>query len=243
MEDFPKEYQRLIKQVRQIDREAAEYLENEAPKRADFIRYSYDLSECFSFRNAPQGHPYWWQIFDKLEQKRAEYDDLVCRIASLGVEQSVIDYLRDEAMDLESFTSCRYISSMFKWKDIPQGYEFWESLNKQLYGGIPDLEIEDGTLEPEPQEPVYPDLEAVQKRFFNLLEFKRFFKLLEFKRKHCPEVVFGPFQDNYTVAYMHEEECWTPVFAHTVENPTAIFLSEEAAYLLADQLNSGEFEL
>jgi hypothetical protein len=59
------EYADLIERVRKIDSEAADYMEEEAPKLCDFNE-SNVLWDCFIWMHTPQGTDYWADISDKL---------------------------------------------------------------------------------------------------------------------------------------------------------------------------------
>lgn len=59
------DYKGLIERVRRIDRQAAEYLENEAPSLMWFL-YDAKLGRCFLWCETPQGHDYWERINELL---------------------------------------------------------------------------------------------------------------------------------------------------------------------------------
>ena len=237
IEEFPKEYQRLVRQVRRIDAEAAKYLENEAPKLKGF-NFDYGLTSCFYFGYTPDGREYWMSIYDELEKQRAEYAGLVNRIAALGVDKETIDYLNNEAMDLDSFMLSNSLRHVFRWGDTPQKDDFWIDIADRLDASQDTEEVADSNeTEEEPgKDPCteYPDMEAVQKRFF---------KLLEFKREHCPSKVFEVDSENFSVRYSHSLEKWRSICYFVDENPSAIYFDEKSANLLVEKLNSGEFEL
>ena len=62
-------YEELCKRVEAFDKDAAEYMRNEAPKLGDF-EYDGFLYCCFVFRDTPQGLKYWINISDQLMQWR-----------------------------------------------------------------------------------------------------------------------------------------------------------------------------
>lgn len=58
-------YADLIERVRAIDSDAADYLNLYAYKKVYFVP-GFDLSRCFVFDETPQGHKYWWGIYEML---------------------------------------------------------------------------------------------------------------------------------------------------------------------------------
>jgi len=60
-----------------IDREAAEYimLNTHKHRKYPIDESKYELIELFSWNSTPQGHNYWLQIHDKLNQ-RDDYNDV-----------------------------------------------------------------------------------------------------------------------------------------------------------------------
>ena len=51
-------YEQLIKDVREVDEDAADYLDRDALMLPSFL-YSNRISECFLWSTTPQGHRYW----------------------------------------------------------------------------------------------------------------------------------------------------------------------------------------
>ena len=51
-------FKKLVEKVREIDREPAYWLENEAPKLKEFM-YTGNLVTCFDWHDSPQGSDYW----------------------------------------------------------------------------------------------------------------------------------------------------------------------------------------
>lgn len=60
-------YKKLIERVRQVNQEAAEYMEIEARKLEGF-RPSSRLTGAFIWAITPQGWPYWEDIRSKIAQ-------------------------------------------------------------------------------------------------------------------------------------------------------------------------------
>lgn len=56
----------LVAKVRKVNREAANWLRDEAPKMDSFIPAS-RLSYAFEWDASPQGHEYWSYIFEKID--------------------------------------------------------------------------------------------------------------------------------------------------------------------------------
>jgi hypothetical protein len=64
-EFYRQKYLLLIEEVRQIDKEAALYLEKEAREITGFNEDG-NLSRCFCWEDSKQGHVYWYTIHKKL---------------------------------------------------------------------------------------------------------------------------------------------------------------------------------
>ena len=60
-----REYLRLIEKVREIDEDAAKYLEKDA-REIDGFCLSGQLKGCMTWVNTPQGQEYWSIIANKL---------------------------------------------------------------------------------------------------------------------------------------------------------------------------------
>ena len=55
----------LVAKVRKVNREAANWLRDEAPKMDSFYPSS-RLLYAFVWRDSPQGHEYWSDVFEKV---------------------------------------------------------------------------------------------------------------------------------------------------------------------------------
>lgn len=56
----------LVAKVRKVNREAANWLRDEAPKMKSFSPTN-RLSLAFVWADSPQGHEYWSYIFEKID--------------------------------------------------------------------------------------------------------------------------------------------------------------------------------
>jgi hypothetical protein len=67
-------YERLIEKVREIDEDAANYLNTEARKLSSFSELhcpsaAIRLLSAFTWRETPQKHDYWFNIYRKLQDQ------------------------------------------------------------------------------------------------------------------------------------------------------------------------------
>ena len=60
-------YEALTDRVAKIDKGAARYMRTQAPALKDFV-YDSDLICCFVWGDTPQGHDFWEDINDKLNE-------------------------------------------------------------------------------------------------------------------------------------------------------------------------------
>ena len=67
-QDYFETYNQLVAQVRTIDPDAADYMENGAIGLDTFVK-SGALDEAFIWCNTPQGHGYWQDIHQQLTTK------------------------------------------------------------------------------------------------------------------------------------------------------------------------------
>lgn len=56
----------LVAKVRKVNREAANWLRDEAPKMKSFTPFTDKLNHAFHWRRSTQGHDYWKDIFEKI---------------------------------------------------------------------------------------------------------------------------------------------------------------------------------
>lgn len=63
MSDYS-DYMELVKEVAEIDQEAAEYLRSPEVKRLPAFEFTGRLTVCFFWEDTPQGHNYWGRICD-----------------------------------------------------------------------------------------------------------------------------------------------------------------------------------
>ena len=64
-------YLKLVNKVKKVDKEAAKYLREEAPKLKDF-GLGKNLSWCFIWEDTPQGHKYWQRVEEALLKREEE---------------------------------------------------------------------------------------------------------------------------------------------------------------------------
>lgn len=61
-------YEALTAKVFKIDKSAARYMREQAPKELRDFVYCGELNSSFIWGDTPQGHNFWENIYDKLQE-------------------------------------------------------------------------------------------------------------------------------------------------------------------------------
>jgi hypothetical protein len=137
------EYQSLIDDLREMgEEEAADYLENEAWRLCGWVGWD-RISECFVFDDTPQGHTYWRDISDRLQEYRSERQKRIALrdaaaddLEKMG-EVEAAENLRALPMDgrfeiLDEHGLEKYPLVFFSWCSSPQGVCYWSGHSCRL---------------------------------------------------------------------------------------------------------------
>lgn len=63
-----RDYKELTAKVSKIDKSAAKYMREQAPKELRDFVYCGELNSSFIWGDTPQGHDFWENIYDKLNE-------------------------------------------------------------------------------------------------------------------------------------------------------------------------------
>ena len=68
---------------------------------------------------------------EMVEDDRAiEYLKLICTVSKL--DKTAACYMKEEAVKLKSFQYNSALSSAFDWSKTPQGFEYWNNVDKRI---------------------------------------------------------------------------------------------------------------
>jgi hypothetical protein len=141
------EFNQLVEDVEKIDPKAAEYLRLWS-NDVDSDKLSGEFRRLFCWSLSPQKYDYWRDIDRRLEEMRggknehltvskiretvnvAEFNQLVEDVEKIDI--AAAKYLRLWSKTVNSCKLCGILSPLFRWKDSPQGYNYWMEINRQL---------------------------------------------------------------------------------------------------------------
>lgn len=84
------------------------------------------LHKAFAWDNTVRGDFYWTGIYDNLRK----FEALLILIKA--VDQTALRYVMTEGYKLESFYPTLDLEKAFDWKETPQGWDYWQSIEHKM---------------------------------------------------------------------------------------------------------------